>query len=63
MTLGQIMNNPEMKAVVLNNIPDVESDARYSMARMYSLNDIKYEVDSALRAKIEAIITDLTALG
>jgi hypothetical protein len=63
MTLGQIMKDPELRDIVLKHIPDVESDPRYSMGRMYSLNDIKYEVDSAMRAKIELIIADLNALG
>ena len=62
MTLGQIMNVPELKAVVLKHLPGAEADPRYSMGKMYTLNEIKYEVDGALRATIEKIAADLGAV-
>ena len=62
MTLGQIMDIPEFRAVILKHMPSVESDPRYSMGKMFSLNDIKYEVDSALRELIDKAIAELNAL-
>ena len=62
MTLGQIMDVPELRAVILKHLPNVESDPRYSMGKMFNLNDIKYEVDSSLRELIDKAIADLNAV-
>ena len=62
MTLGQIMGDPEMKAVVLRHMPDVESHPRYSEGLSYSFDTIKYEVGSDLRALIESVVADLNKL-
>ena len=62
MSLGAIMNNPEMRAVVLKHMPNVESDPRYSMGRSYTLGEIKYEISASQREALEKIIVELNAL-
>ena len=62
MTLGTIMKDPEMRAVVLKHIPNVEADPRYPMGTSYTLNEIKYEIDGAQRELLVKIIDDLNAL-
>jgi hypothetical protein len=62
MTLGQVMDNPTMKAVVLKHLPNVESHPQYYDGRMYTLNEIKYNVPMDLQQKIEAAIEELRTL-
>ena len=62
MTLGRIMDDPDMKAVVLKHMPNVESDPRYSMGRSFTLNEIRYEISASQREMLEKIIAELNAL-
>ena len=63
MTLGQIMDDPEMKAIVLRHFPEVESHPRYYEGRMYALDQIRYEVSADQRAVLDKIIADLQKLS
>jgi len=63
MSLGAIMDDPDLKAVVLKHMPNIESDPRYHMGRPYTLNEIKYELSASQREILEKIIGDLNALN
>ena len=62
MSLGRIMSDPDMRAVVLKHMPNVESDPRYQMGKPYPLGEIKYQISAAQREVLEKIIVDLKAL-
>jgi len=62
MPLGDIMKNPEMKAIVLKYLPEIEAHPSYSMGLSYSLGDIKTAVDFSTQSAIDKIVAELKEL-
>ncbi|SNS30544.1 hypothetical protein SAMN06295912_10456 [Sphingomonas laterariae] len=63
-TIGDLLDNPAAKAVLVKHIPEVVAGDQIEMARGMTLVDIQqYAADVITDAKLAAIDADLAKLG
>ena len=63
MTLGQIMDIPELKAIVVKHLPDIESDPRFAMGRSLTLEKIMFMLPGPLKSIVDKIADEFMSLG
>jgi hypothetical protein len=63
MTLEQVLDDPDMKSVVLKHMPNVESNPMIGIVRKKNIAQIRKLVpDKKMQELLDVIITDLKAL-
>lgn len=63
-TIGDLMDNPAAKAILVKHLPDVVAGDQIDMAKGMTLRDIQqYAADVITAEKLAAIDADLAKLG